>query len=518
MPSRKTLLKILTDRYETTSQRIADEVKGMDVCITHDSWTSLNTESYETVTCSYINDQWQLKCRVLATQQVEGSHTSENIASCLTKVKATWQLGNLVAVTDNASNEIKAFRILSWPRHSCMGHNINLVVNVGLKLVARLVAKGRSIVSYFHRRPMAMGLLFGKQKLLLPKEQQDHKLITDCPTRWNSLLDMLQRLTEQTAPLHALAVDPSFKAGADLKTKLFDFSEQSRIDSVITVLKPFNLATVLLSAEKTPTLSLVLPCLLKMEQCLVVEENDPPVIVQMKEAMAANLQKRFSKDEDDMYRLASLLDPRTKALGFLKADERALVRDRLLKRCLEIVSSKPQIKNDDAASEPLPNLPEPPPNIPESLAVPSTSSGTQLAEPPPKLWKGAPEDTQKESSDRQSTCASTSSSSSWLDDIICVHVEKSRLLPEQLCIREIDRYINEEQQISQNECPLVWRAQKQILYPRVAEIAKVVLAIHASSVPSERIFSLAGNIVTRKRSRLSPENVDMLVFLHKNAY
>ena len=35
-------------------------------------------------------------------------------------------------------------------------------------------------------------------------------------------------------------------------------------------------------------------------------------------------------------------------------------------------------------------------------------------------------------------------------------------------------------------------------------------------MPSERIFSDAGNIVDRKRCVLDPENVDCLVFLHKN--
>ncbi len=42
------------------------------------------------------------------------------------------------------------------------------------------------------------------------------------------------------------------------------------------------------------------------------------------------------------------------------------------------------------------------------------------------------------------------------------------------------------------------------------------MCIPATSVPSERIFSTSGNIVTKLRASLKPENVDMLVFLHKN--
>ena len=39
----------------------------------------------------------------------------------------------------------------------------------------------------------------------------------------------------------------------------------------------------------------------------------------------------------------------------------------------------------------------------------------------------------------------------------------------------------------------------------------------ATSVPSERLFSVAGNIVSAKRAALLPENVEKLVFLHENA-
>lgn len=34
---------------------------------------------------------------------------------------------------------------------------------------------------------------------------------------------------------------------------------------------------------------------------------------------------------------------------------------------------------------------------------------------------------------------------------------------------------------------------------------------------AERIFSNAHNLITERRTRLTPANVDMLVFLHKNA-
>jgi hypothetical protein len=64
--------------------------------------------------------------------------------------------------------------------------------------------------------------------------------------------------------------------------------------------------------------------------------------------------------------------------------------------------------------------------------------------------------------------------------------------------------------------PLEWWADRETKYPRLSVIAKRVLAVPATSVPSERIFSSAGLIVTKLRNRLSFEVVDQIIFLNKN--
>lgn len=103
-----------------------------DIAITLDSWTSCNTESYSTVTGHYIDRNWQLKTVSLQTMKMEGSHTGENIASHLLEVKQRWKLSSIVAVTDNAANEKRAFDILGWTRLGCYGHRINLIVRRSL--------------------------------------------------------------------------------------------------------------------------------------------------------------------------------------------------------------------------------------------------------------------------------------------------------------------------------------------------------------------------------------------------
>lgn len=64
--------------------------------------------------------------------------------------------------------------------------------------------------------------------------------------------------------------------------------------------------------------------------------------------------------------------------------------------------------------------------------------------------------------------------------------------------------------------PLTWWKSNECKYPHIAKMARCYLAVPGSSVPSERVFSTAGDIVTAKRSTLSPDNVDILVLLKKN--
>lgn len=63
---------------------------------------------------------------------------------------------------------------------------------------------------------------------------------------------------------------------------------------------------------------------------------------------------------------------------------------------------------------------------------------------------------------------------------------------------------------------LDWWKSHQAEFPLLANLAKTYLCIPGTSVPSERVFSSAGDIVNSQRSVLSPEHVDQLVFLKKN--
>lgn len=64
--------------------------------------------------------------------------------------------------------------------------------------------------------------------------------------------------------------------------------------------------------------------------------------------------------------------------------------------------------------------------------------------------------------------------------------------------------------------PLQWWQQNKTTFPTLAKLSKRYLCIPATSVPSEREFSAAGNIVSAKRNCLKPGKVNELCFLASN--
>ena len=64
--------------------------------------------------------------------------------------------------------------------------------------------------------------------------------------------------------------------------------------------------------------------------------------------------------------------------------------------------------------------------------------------------------------------------------------------------------------------PLAWWMKCSPVYKSLCEVMKTRLCIVATSVPSERVFSKTGQIISDRRNRLSPSKVRERVFLNAN--
>ena len=106
------------------------------------------------------------------------------------------------------------------------------------------------------------------------------------------------------------------------------------------------------------------------------------------------------------------------------------------------------------------------------------------------------------------------------NDDICVYEAEQETSLKLQCLSEFKTYLEVARSYvgekSMKQCPLEWWKYNQNALKLLAPVARKWLGCLASSVPSERAFSSAGNIVLAKRASLGDDMVRDLVFLHDN--
>ncbi|KAK6196376.1 hypothetical protein SNE40_001613 [Patella caerulea] len=472
------------------------------VAITSDGWTSNSTQSYVTITVHFINDLWELCSFVLQTREMAESHTGSNLAQVLLEAVDEWQIKDKqpALVSDNASNMILAGRETGFTPHvGCFAHTLNLASQKVMKItaVSKLLARVKRIVTFFRKSTKASTILKDKQVLLgLPK----HRLKQDVCTRWNSALDMLDRVLEQQAAIVASLLEK------DLRSRDKDINTLSEADitlaeDIVKVLTPMKTATTVMSDEQLPTLSILSPLYHQILEDMTPDSNDSPTVKNIKIAINQDLQNRYT-NVMDVFNRASALDPRFKSLPFLTEGERHKVFYDLT---VEVEHNNTDLQStlaspmDPAISDDTSNANTSTATDPNQIS--SNSSSDDSFESPRKVCKIDP------------TCAL-----SQLFGHKFVNSETSNKKTKSLLERATDEVANykKEPSLSLNSNPLNWWKEHSTLFPLLSNLANQYLCIPASSVPSERVFSTAGDIITAKRSCLKPKHVDELIFLKKN--
>jgi hypothetical protein len=79
---------------------------------------------------------------------------------------------------------------------------------------------------------------------------------------------------------------------------------------------------------------------------------------------------------------------------------------------------------------------------------------------------------------------------------------------------ELDQYLKEQLTPRKEKVDMLhWWKTKSEIYPVLSKIARDVLAIPASTVPSESAFSTGGRVISDYRSSLAPTTVESLICL-----
>ncbi|XP_077370240.1 E3 SUMO-protein ligase ZBED1-like isoform X2 [Festucalex cinctus] len=489
LPSRCHFTSLMGEKFETSVQKLQNKLKAVKskISLTIDAWTNMVTQAYLGVTCHFIDEKWNLVSCNLATLQVDERHTAENIASWVEKVAEKFHisLNNVLAIVhDNANNVVAALHILEEKfgvaSQQCAGHMLQLVVNHAMKdpTIDTTLSAARGLVKHIKKSETASTKLKQNQQQMAKPE---HNLIQDVAVRWNSSYYMVERLLEQrwlvVATLSDPEVTPCGKHDLYLKKDQWVLLRELK-----KVLQPYEQATVVLSGQSYFTAS-VLPPLLKGLLKSTQDRSFESAAVNLfqdhaeDEILSKWHPEVFQEDGKNVPLLAAALDPRFIKLKFLSQVD-------ALKLQAKLQSVALHMKREQRALQ---------------QAVVGQEEGEASVTPPPKgrsvldtlLGLDSEEEDRKEPPDHQ-------------DDDDALTVKKEALM-----------YFFENP-IPKDSDPLQWWRFNEARFPTLAALAKSYLAVPATSMPSERLFSVAGDIVNQKRASLAAEHVEMLTFLHYN--
>lgn len=316
IPCRTVITKRIGNMYDGLKHQIMQSlIDFSSVVLTTDAWSSRTATSYVTVTLHAIDENWGLRSFTLDTLELSERHTGENLREHLTKVIADWKISDKVVATVhvNAANIIAAMRSSLHLGSSirCFAHTLQCVLNRTLEeiTVKDFLQKLSSIVGHFkHSNLATKALTCAQRKLKLP----EHHLLNRCNTRWNSTFAMGERLVEQRQAVVAVLDDSKWttrviRAKLSMTDEEWDFLEE-----IVNVLRPFNVATNIMSSETKSTVAMIRPLVFSLiNKFLTVKANDSEAIGFMKDSIARELRTRFLKEDTvDTVALACILDPR----------------------------------------------------------------------------------------------------------------------------------------------------------------------------------------------------------------
>ncbi|KAH7946188.1 hypothetical protein HPB49_021227 [Dermacentor silvarum] len=470
IPSRATFSRtIIPALYRDTVTAVKDRMhadfqEGIEsISFTSDMWTSRSNQSYISLTCHYLTSNFEMRSFALDNRSVTESHTVCNILEHLQAMMDNWELPlqkvSVYVVADNARNFRAALKGISCVPMQCMGHTLQLAIkdaNEETAGVPAILKKCRAIVGHYKHSAQAAARLQDCHRRM---ELSVLELIQDVETRWNSEHDMLSRLVQLKEAV-CLELATSERTVPNLTPQ-----EWKAVAGLVKALEPIASATKDLSGQKYATLSSVVPFLygtqMVLKDCIAADDDTSEYARNLLKSMRT----RFpGQDEQKEYVLATACDPRFKNLFCAQTFEET--------RLVELARTELQSSPGEASSDYI-----------------EASTSTAPKEHVSSIW------------DSIEKLAASS---------------KRRHSFKTANIEEFQRYLREPT-CSKDQDPLAfWKETGKQHFLGLCKMAMKYKGIPATSVPSEKLFSTAGNIVTARREKLTPDHVQQLLFLHEN--
>lgn len=428
------------------------------IALTADAWTASNKKQFLGITCAFLNAEWKVETYTLACRELNIAHTAVNIADTITDVMGDFDIesSKIVAITtDRGANMLAAVNLLNKNSVPCFAHAVNTVVTKMLKhdSINESLKKIKQLHNILSASSNAQRFMHTLQaKNKLPQV----KLPSACETRWWSELRQIVYIDTQQSVVTDFM--NKYENGKH-KSLLFEHRELRLLAAVKPLLQSLEKFEETLSTESEVTGSLIL----KSVRDIQLKLREPVGDIVDSGVMAFRLHlRKLASEFEDIYQ--------TRTTSHM---EMATFCDRRFER-IESAAME-SVARQDAKELPL--------NVAETPA-PQTTTRTALEE----LF-GSDTETGGDLSNQHEK-------PSEIDD-------------------ELQRFCCEPK-LKYGVDISMWWAQRKGVYPTLAEIAKKYLCISATSVPSERVFSVGGAVVTKFRQSITEEHTEELIFLAKN--
>ncbi|KAK3188999.1 hypothetical protein Dsin_028560 [Dipteronia sinensis] len=174
LPSRRTIVRELYQLYIDEKMKLKKYFSRskVRVCLTTNTWTSIQNINYMVVTAHFIDYDWQLQKRILSFSQIV-DHKGDSIGKCIENVLIEWGIDKVFTITvDNATANTTAIgyvikKLNSWQDDGavlggkylhvrCCAHILNLIVGDGLKDLHDSIVAIRNVVKFVKSSPSSL--------------------------------------------------------------------------------------------------------------------------------------------------------------------------------------------------------------------------------------------------------------------------------------------------------------------------------------------------------------------------
>lgn len=473
--------RAIPERYAAVREAVRRELAEASWCgIAADVWRSHGqNRTYVTLAAHFLSTAGpgglSAASRCLKTFEVPEDNAAETVTRVLYEAFIEWGVGSKVcgATTDAGKDVAKACSLLDIPVHMpCLGHAFDAAIRQALRLprLAGLLARCGRLVEYFQQSPVAMCMLFEKQRR---EGAAPCMLLSNRVCWWGSTLAMLQRLKEQQLAIAGVLLEDT-----NNHHLMLEAAEWAAVEGLVELLRPFRQVAEVLAASRFPTISMVKPLLhMLLSSTLAAKDTDAKEVGTAKELIAKALAGTYREaPELDMFlNVATFLDPRYKRLPFLSAFERQQVENRVLeeaKRLLDGLRDASPPEGRSSPEEPAAKRPAP---------APGGAINDMLAE---IFCPAGGADDQEE----------------WQAQVL----------------EELSNF-KSQKVLALHEDPLRWWSDRLALFPLLPAVLRKYWSVAATRVAPGRLFSSSANVVSAKRSRLAPAQVDQQIFLYENS-